>query len=191
MVKKYLAIYILWETFTYDNNRKNMAMSVNIKSWVKSGNNQCLFYRMAGMLPVKLDMLNPVRTGSWMNLAFKSRYKPGSRENRDSYFETQMGSGSFWVSNEQQSNVRCDTIGKTQGYQTNLPLVTAAIIFWKKRLGTKPVAAARFPATGGDGRSTWAVDFCGGTEGEPCGPVFLPTTYLPLRYSFISSRPGV
>lgn len=55
----------------------------------------------------------------------------------------------FLVSNEQQPNVWCVTIGgkeKTQGFQTNPPLVTTAIILGGRGFGTRPVAAARFPA---------------------------------------------
>lgn len=58
----------------------------------------------------------------------------------------------------------------------------------RKAFETKPAPAARSPAARGDGRPTWAVDFCGGTEGEPCGPVLPPLLAAVLLIHFSWSR---
>lgn len=58
----------------------------------------------------------------------------------------------------------------------------------RKAFETKPAPAARSPAARGDGRPTWAVDFCGGTEGERCGPVFPPLLAAVLLIHFSCSR---
>jgi len=65
----------------------------------------------------------------------------------------------------QQLNVCCHC-RKTPGYKQTQHSVNSWAQSGRKGGEATPVRAARPPAARRDGRPTWGVDFCGGTEGE-------------------------